>query len=466
MSLAHLTREQREELYTLVEEKARRADINKLAKYAPYPKQAEFHANGATFRERLLLAGNQNGKTLAAGCEASMHATGVYPEWWEGHRFVRPNVGWCASVSMEVSRDAAQRILLGRYTDRGSGAVPGYLIEAIAPHRSIPGCAALCRIRHVSGGLSTIIFKSYDQGRLKFQGDSIDWGWADEEPPEDIYTELLTRTNATGGILFSTFTPLLGMTKVVSRFTMEESPDRAATRMTINDALHYTDEDRERIINSYPIHERKARIEGLPMLGQGLVFPVARESIEVPAFPIPSHWPRIAAIDFGWEHPTAGAWLAWDRDTDTVYLTDVYGKSQQTVPVHAAAFRARGKWIPVMWPHDGLQHDKQSGDQLAQQYRDQDVAMWHERVTFADGTNGVEAGVQLMLTRMQTGRFKVFAHLEEFWAEFNTYHREDGLIVKMADDRICAARYALMGLRYAITEPSAEDADYDFPVDY
>jgi hypothetical protein len=45
----------------------------------PYPKQREFHAAGNTARERLLIAGNQLGKTLAGGSEAAMHATGRYP---------------------------------------------------------------------------------------------------------------------------------------------------------------------------------------------------------------------------------------------------------------------------------------------------------------------------------------------------------------------------------------------------
>jgi phage terminase large subunit-like protein len=37
----------------------------------------------------------------------------------------------------------------------------------------------------------------------------------------DIYMEGLTRTNATGGIVFMTFTPLLGMSDVVHMFVEE-----------------------------------------------------------------------------------------------------------------------------------------------------------------------------------------------------------------------------------------------------
>src|SRR6476660_8871124 len=42
-------------------------------------------------------------------------------------------------------------------------------------------------------------------------------------------------------------------------------------------------------------------------------------------------------------------------------------------------------WIPCAWPHDGLQHDKGSGDELAALYRAQDLKILPERATFEDG---------------------------------------------------------------------------------
>lgn len=460
--LHKLTREEREMLLPLLEEKLRRVEANKLIQYQPYPKQAEFHALGATHRERLLIAGNQQGKTFACACEAGMHATGMYPDWWTGKRFARPTSGWVSCVSMELSRDTSQKLLLGRQGERGSGAIPGYLIESIASHRGVPGAAAVAKIRHVSGGMSTITFKSYDQGRMKFQGDSTDWQWLDEESPYDIYTEALTRINATQGILFMSFTPLLGVTRLIKHFK-EENPDVATVRMTIYDAHHYTDEQRDTIIRSYQEHEREARINGLPMMGEGQVFPVSRSAISCAPFEIPDHWPRIAAIDFGWDHPTACVWLAWDRDADVLYAYDCYAQSKVVPIIHAAAIKPKGDWIPMMWPHDGLQHDKGSGEQLAQQYRDQGVKMHRERVTFPDGTSGVEAGVLEILQRFQTGRLKIFSHLEGLFGELVTYHRKDGLIVKEDDDRISAMRYAIMGKRFAITKPHEMD-EADFPI--
>ena len=43
----------------------------------------------------------------------------------------------------------------------------------------------------------------------------------DEEPPEDVYFEALSRTNATNGLIYLTFTPLKGYTTIVQMFIDE-----------------------------------------------------------------------------------------------------------------------------------------------------------------------------------------------------------------------------------------------------
>lgn len=229
---------------------------------------------------------------------------------------------------------------------------------------------------------------------------------------------------------------------------------RSVTSMTIDDAEHYTPEQRQAIIDSYPVHEREARVKGIPSMGSGRVFPLAEEDITVAPFEIPAHWPQINGLDFGWDHPFACMNLAWDRDADSIYVCKEYAARESTPIIHAAAIKPWGDWIPCAWPHDGLQHDKGSGEQLAEQYRGQGLVMLSDKATFEDGSNGVEAGVMEMLTRMQTGRWKVFATCGGWLQEFRLYHRVNGLIVKERDDRISASRYAMMMLRHAETKPS------------
>jgi len=186
-------------LKEIEQEQARRRTENALAYYRPYAKQREFHAAGLSARERLLMAGNQLGKTLAGGFEAAMHATGRYPDWWQGRRFDQPTIAWVAGVTGESTRDNPQRILLGRSGQHGTGAIPKDAVANITPAGGVPQLVDSIEVRHVGGATSRIGFKSYEQGREKWQGETLDWIWFDEEPPLDIYTEGLTRTNRSQG---------------------------------------------------------------------------------------------------------------------------------------------------------------------------------------------------------------------------------------------------------------------------
>jgi phage terminase large subunit-like protein len=208
----------------------RRHARNRLKTYRPYAKQAEFHAAGRAHRERLFMAGNQLGKTLAGGSEWAFHLTGRYPDWWVGRTFAKSTRLWCAGVTAESTRDNPQRILIGPPAQAeawGTGTIPGDAIVGVTAARGVANLIDTVVVRHggggdVQAGFSTLGFKSYEKGREKWQGETLDGVWFDEEPPLDIYIEGLTRTNATGGITIVTFTPLLGMSEVVMLFLTED----------------------------------------------------------------------------------------------------------------------------------------------------------------------------------------------------------------------------------------------------
>lgn len=448
-------------------EQVRRARTNRLRYYKPYMKQRLFHIHGRVYRERMLKAGNQQGKTLAAAAEVAMHLTGRYPDWWAGRRYDRPIAAWAAGITGESTRDNPQRLLLGRVGALGTGFIPQADIDGEpTAARGVAGLMDTVLVAHVSGGVSTLMFKSYEKGAAKWQGETLDLIWFDEEPPLDVYSEGLTRTQATGGMVIVTYTPLLGMSGVTMRYLKEPSPERICVSMTIYDAGHYTDDERAKIIAGYPAHEREARAFGIPMMGSGRIFPVAQDAISYTPFVMPKLWPRIKGMDFGWDHPTAAASLAWDRDNDLIYVYHAYRMKEQPVPVHAMAIRSNDPWVPVAWPHDGLQHDKGSGLVLAAQYRKAEVPMLPEHAQFEEtdeegesrvSRTSVEAGVSEMLTRFQNGTLKIASHLAEVFEEISLYHRKDGKIAKEGDDLISAIRYAMMMLRYAKQEPAAID---------
>lgn len=230
---------------------------------------------------------------------------------------------------------------------------------------------------------------------------------------------------------------------------------RHVTFMTIDDAEHYSPERRAEIVAAYPPHEREARAKGIPVLGSGRVFPISEEDIVCEPFSIPEHWPQINGLDFGWDHPFGATNCAWDRDADCFYVCKEYWQREATPLIHSGAIKPWGEWVPCAWPHDGLQHDKGSGEELAKQYAGHGLKVLDERATFEDGGNGLEAGISQMLERMQTGRWRVFSTCGGWMAEFRLYHRKDGLIVKLKDDLISSSRYAMMMRREAIVKPRA-----------
>ena len=97
--------------------------------------------------------------------------------------------------------------------------------------------------------------------------------------------------------------------------------------------------------------------------------------------------------------------------------------------------------------------EKGGGEPIKDQYVDTKLNMLPVKATLEDGSNSVEASISLILQYMQQGRFKIFSTCTRLLDEKRIYHRKNGKIVKVNDDFIDAMRYAVMMLRYSITEP-------------
>jgi hypothetical protein len=117
--------------------------------------------------------------TSAVRLRCTIHATGRYPEWWQGKRFDKPTVSWVAGTTGETVRDTVQRMLIGRPGHEGIGALPKDAIVELVPARGIADLLDSIKVRHVSGGTSVIGVKSYLRGRESFQGETLDFLWFD-----------------------------------------------------------------------------------------------------------------------------------------------------------------------------------------------------------------------------------------------------------------------------------------------
>jgi hypothetical protein len=139
-----------------------------------YPKHMAFFAAGREYQERAMVAANRIGKTMGVGAyETALHLTGIYPHWWVGHRFTGPIEVWAAGDTSETTRDIVQAALMGPLGSLGTGMIPAsYIVGQPSKRMGVAGAMDTARIRHKDGHENLIGFKSYDQGRKKFQGTS------------------------------------------------------------------------------------------------------------------------------------------------------------------------------------------------------------------------------------------------------------------------------------------------------
>lgn len=423
----------------------------------PYFWQVEFHNNGVNHPERCLLAANQVGKSRTGGAEVAIHLTGEYPSWWTGKRFDHPIIAWTGAENTQDSRDIIQNELLGARGEEGTGWIPKSRIDHWDYQQAgVREVVESIFVKHKSGGMSQCILKTYAQEARGWRGRRIHVCWVDELCPMDIYTEALTRLLKNNGIMISTFTPMEGPSDVVRHF-LEKASEEAGIyykNVTWDDAPHLDAEAKKRLRESYPEWERDARTKGIPMLGSGAIFPIADERIMVDPFPIPDYWPRINGVDFGVDHPAAGAFCALDPDGDIFYLYDGYKMPGETPVYHGHAMGKHGKWIRTAWPHDGIQSEKSSNVKIKDEYRKHGVSMLREHAHYGDERgNSLNAALHEMYEYMRLGQFKVFSNCRDFFEEKRMFHRKDHKVVALHDDLISAARYAFMMRRYATVKP-------------
>lgn len=440
------------------EELERRRAGRKLSTYFPdagplrrelYPKHLEFFRAGATKRERLFLAANRVGKTEGAGgYEVACHLTGRYPSWWKGRRFPSQISVWAAGDTRQTVRDILQRKLLGKPGQHGTGLIPKDALVRVANAPGIPDAVETVWVKHESGGVSVLGFKSYDQRRESFQGTEQDIIWLDEEPPADVYTECLLRTMTNGGMVMLTFTPLRGMSEVVLSFlpggAMPEKQDgpKGVVSATWDDVPHLSAQDKADILASIPPFQRDARSRGLPQLGAGLIYPVPESSFVCEPFEIPKHWPRAYGMDVGW-NKTAAVFGAYDSEADVAYVYSEHYQGEEAPAVHAAAIKARGE-LPGAIDPASRGRSQGDGKQLIQQYREQGLDL-------TEAANAVEAGLFATWERLSTGRLKIFRSVQNLLSELRLYRRDEkGKVVKERDHACDGLRYFVMtGLEIA-----------------
>lgn len=229
------------------------------------------------------------------------------------------------------------------------------------------------------------------------------------------------------------------------------SESRWLTMAGWDDVPHLTEQAKRELLESTPPHLRDARSKGLPSLGSGAIYPIARSEIEVPFFAIPAWWPRAYAMDVGWNR-TAALWCAWDPDTWVAYLYAEHYRGRAEPPIHAEAIKARGHWVHGVG--DAAATSQADGEQMLQTYRDLGL-----HLTLAN--KSVEAGIYAVWIALSTGRLKVMQHLNSWFAEYMIYRRdENGKIIKADDHLMDCTRYLMMSGRAIARQKPPEVEDF------
>ena len=434
------------------------------------PKHAAFFAAGANYPERIFMAGNRCGKTVAGAFEAACHLTGLYPDWWEGRRFERPTNVWACGQTGQTTRDTVQTELMGRLGMPGTGMVPGDLIIKTTMRPGVPNGIDVVQVRHVSGGISVLGFKSFDQDIKAFMGTQMDVVWWDEECPELVYTEMSPRLMTRRGIMYGTFTPLHGLTPLIINYSRtcdflldakrpisqteeekkaqkERKVFRAMVQAGWDDVSWIPEEEKQRLYATTPAHMIEARSKGYPSIGSGNVYPFPQEHIEIDPFLIPPYFRRMFALDVGW-NKTAALLCAIDPDSDTIYITHEHYVGETEPSIHALAVKGWGDWIPGVIDPAARGRSQIDGNRLLTIYK-ADIGL-----NIRPAKNEVDSGIAWVYERLSLGKLKVFTNCRNFFSEYLLYRRDlNGKIIKEDDHLMDCLRYIVNNLNVAIPKP-------------
>lgn len=209
---------------------------------------------------------------------------------------------------------------------------------------------------------------------------------------------------------------------------------------TWDDAPHLTDEAKSSLLLSIPAYQREARTAGIPQLGAGAIYPIPESDVRIADFPIPDHWRRGYGMDVGGgAKPTAGAFSAWDPETQTYYITSVYKREGNEPSLHASALKDRmGGWKqPGVGDAAALIMTEHDAEQLVNTYKRLGLDL-----NLAD--KSVETGLKEVYDLMVLGRFKVFRSCVAWFEEFRMYQRDKhGRIKKVNDHLMDSTRYRI-----------------------
>lgn len=273
--------------------------------YRPQDYQKKFHASNK--KVRLVLGGNQTGKTESGVAEDVRIALGIDP--------------------YEKIRVPNRMRICANDLDKGIGEVIMPKLDKLLP----PSC--IRKISKYSGGQwkkvvlengSSIELLSYEQEDKMYEGWTGDYVHFDEPPPQSKFVSSMRGLMRYAGKVAITATPLNEpwiYDEIYLKGIKGEDSGIDVFEFSLYDNKYLTDYERDEFIKVIPEEEREARVFGRFKHLSGLVYKEFGISHLVDSFEIPKDWVRICAMDYHSRKACAVVWIAISED-DTAYVYD------------------------------------------------------------------------------------------------------------------------------------------------
>lgn len=298
-SLKQLSRQEKIELLELADEKARRVKADPLKYAKRHPKQQAAHE--ATQAIRALFWGNRVGKTEWGAEEVAEYGTAHH----EFRTMSPPFDIWAVCPSFEAQEGTTQKKLLT------------YLAESEIAHIDYIRGRIIRKITLKNG--VNIIFKSYEQGREKFQGAGVRLIWFDEEPPKDIWEECFVRVEAGQQLdVILTMTAIKGMTWVYDEIYLATgNQDLYVSEAGWDDNPFLDEIQKEQMARGLSAQALKVRREGKFVKRVGLVCAWWDRSVHIRHYDfLDPSWTWYEVLDGGFSDPAAYLLIGVDSDNN------------------------------------------------------------------------------------------------------------------------------------------------------
>ena len=451
---------------------------NQLKYFRPFEHQLKFFSTG-NHERRGILAANRIGKTVSTCFETAMHLTGRYPSWWKGYRFKGAITAMVAGEGWSQVALVLQNELLGTQDIKlneniGTGAIPRDCIVVDTMRNDGANCIGV-EIKHVSGAKSYLLFANYTQEVRQLQGFKLNLAVFDEQPPDDFFSEIVTRTATTQGKVLCSFTPLKGLNGLVSKFWNKEE-GYEYIRVAWDDCPEYDPwgqpfllmETRRQLERDYLPHEREARIAGKPVMGKGAVFQLSNWPTYKTGdydFTRMQHIQRVIALDLGLVNDkTVISLMYWDPYERIAFLHRqiVVQGIEEAVPTQYINHLLRPEVFgtPIVLPADANTQGRytMSSNSIRELFENYELNVYEKAIMNPPDnegrvTNHKSYGINQMRQMLEVGSLMVNENCTHFLSEAQNYYVDTQGRFSDPDDCIDSCRYALLACLQGIAEP-------------